>query len=420
MINDLFSPTAGSEGLELAGLELISVDSAGDKVVVAHVRSTASASPACPHCGARRHVTGIRIARLKDIPRGDFAVVLSWRRRHFACTGCHRPSHETLAVLEEHHRVTTRLVDWIWQEAGKSTFMDLGRRCGLSQRTVISLFQNARRRAAANQPAFPFNLGVALVQIAGLLRPVLLDAATGAVLDVYRSLESLREDLNIAPIQPPSSRRVILDIGLHELEPNITAAFTPDRFLVTPASAGRYAAELMLAAASRVIAAQAEREGKTAKTRVLLFSRRRGDLGRTAARRLRTWSNEAPQIGRAYELKEELLDLCTSWRQRSWLDWKGKAARLREVGAEAADRIDYGDVIAIIDRHAAAIDGYREPRLKGEFREYERTLAALAGLAPTGARSFTGTRAAVLQEFGPRPDIGEGGVGAEARGKEPS
>ncbi|MDP2411506.1 MAG: helix-turn-helix domain-containing protein [Pseudolabrys sp.] len=403
MLNDLFTPSTGPNGL-LEGLKVLSVELGGDGMVVAEVAASSRASVECPNCGARRYATGTRIVRFRDIPHGERAVVLSWRRRHFVCARCRQPSFETLPVFEESHRVTTRLVEWIWQEAARSTFMDMARRCGLSQRTVIGLFNAARRRDSSTRPVFPFNLGVATVEIAGLPRLVLCNTADGAVVDVYRSLESFKDSLGVSLLQAPSAKRLAMDLALHGVECILRDAFRVDGLLVPPQSVGRYAADLMLRASEAAIAAQAHREGRTAKTRLILFSRRRGDLGRVGARRLWAWSNDAPAIALAYDLKEELLELCGSWRRQGWENWKSGAARLPYIGGEASTRIDYGGVVALIDRYAEGIEGYLQER--GAFREYERTLSALADLAPTGARSFAGARAYVLQKFGQRPDGG--------------
>jgi Helix-turn-helix domain of transposase family ISL3 len=416
MINAFFPPAAGSGGLALVGLELISTAVADDGTLVAEVGSTAPAAVECPSCGARRHMTGTRLVRFTDVPRDSRAIILSWRRRHFACTGCHRPSHETVAALQERHRVTTRLVDWIWQQAGKTTFMDLAKRCGLSQRTIITLFKEANGEDATRRPGWPFNLGVALIRIAGLPRPVVIDVETGNVVEVYRSLEWFETHLGVQAMHEASSHRLTLDLNLHELEGRFRAAFRLDRFLVPPASAGRHATDLMLQAAGAAIAAQAREECKAAKTRLILFSRRRNDLGRVGQRQLFAWSNQAPVIACAYDLKEELLNLCNSWREEGWRIWKEEAARLPGSVNESAGRIDFRAVISLIDRYAEAIAGYQDRRIKGEFLAYERTLAALAARAPSRTRSFTGARAAILQEFGRRPDSGKGAVVGAARG----
>src|SRR4029079_9489701 len=162
MVNRLFSPTAGSGGLLLAGLEVTSVEDADDDTVVVYVGSTSPPAVECPDCGARRHVTATSVEQFRDIPRDGYRVVLAWRRRNFRCTVCHNPSHETLPVLQESHRVTTRLIDWIWKEAGQTTFTNVAKRCGLSQRSVLRLFKGADRRDAAKRE-WPFNLGLAVV-----------------------------------------------------------------------------------------------------------------------------------------------------------------------------------------------------------------------------------------------------------------
>lgn len=175
----------------------------------------------------------------------------------------------------------------------------------------------------------------------------------------------------------------------------------------------------MTGGAAEAIARQAALEGKASKTRLILFSRRRDDLRRIGARRLRAGSNTAPPLVRAHRLKEDLLDLCTFWRPRVWEGWKEKAARLREPGEGISARIDYAGVIALIDNYADAITRYGEQVVKGLFREYEKTLAALAELPATGARSFAGTRAAILQRFGRRRDS-VGDIGDDETSEESS
>lgn len=88
----------------------------------------------------------------------------------------------------------------------------------------------------------------------------------------------------------PTARRLTLDLDLHELESRFKAAVTLHRFVVSTHSVARHAAELMLRAVGAAIALQAKQEGKSAKTRLILFSRRRDDLGRIGVRQRRDWS----------------------------------------------------------------------------------------------------------------------------------
>jgi hypothetical protein len=413
MINSLFSPKSGSGGLFLTGLAVASVEQADDGTVVVHVGSTSAPAAECPNCGARRHVTVTSLAHFRDIPKDGYRVVLAWRRRNFRCTACHEPSHETLPVLQERHRVTTRLIEWIWQEASKSTFMDVARRCGLSQRSVLRLFKGADRLGASRRE-LPFNLGLALVRVAGLRRPVLCDTANGAVIDVYRSIGKLEDHLANVAAHAPSTHRLALDLGLHVIGASFLNGLTVDRFFVPPQSAASHAGELMLRAASEAIAAHAEREGKTAKSRRVLFSRRREDLGRVGTRRLHAWSPEADAVECAYDLKERFLTLCQLWQRQQWLDWRKEALELPRKAGAGSTRIDYGEVIHLIDDHAEAIDRYQQQRRN--FKEYEKTLKGLAKHAPSGTRSFPGSRAAVLQKFrgrrsGSAGDAEEAGAG---------
>lgn len=93
----------------------------------------------------------------------------------------------------------------------------------------------------------------------------------------------------------------------------------------------------------------------------------------------------------------------------------GKTARWPKNVGDASSTIDYAGVIDLIDRYAEAITGYQDRIVTGEFGNYEKTLAELARLAPTGV---CWNDAAILQKCGRRPDSGEAGAEARRTGRD--
>ena len=71
------------------------------------------------------------------------------------------------------------------------------------------------------------------------------------------------------------------------------------------------------------------------------------------------------------------MELCRSWWGLKWQEWKRDAADLpAKIKLTNSRRIDYGEVITLIDRYADAIDRYQQCA-KGSFDKYEETLRRL-------------------------------------------
>jgi hypothetical protein len=378
-----------------------------DGTLELRVRTDPSGASACPFCGAARHVAATRLSRFTDVPLNGHPVVLAWRRRHFTCRGCGRPSHETVTGLHDGRRVTSRLADWIAVEGAKRDFLNIARECGLSGQTVVTLFGAATEVVGVGSDV-PRLLGLAVVSLAGQRRPVMVDVANASVIDVYRSMPALEDQLRQWSKSPPAVERLILDIELDPMRALLDTAFVRGELVVDPASAGRVATRMMLNACHDAIVASAKKQRLVVRTLEILFNKPPLRLGGIGQRRL-YGSNRDPDrlLGRAHRLKDEFLEISRSWWHLKWDEWRREAKNLRELGAAGGPSVDYGPVIALIDRYIGALERYGE--MGKQHRNYERRLAALAALPKTGTtRSFKGTRARVLQEFGD-----EGGVRRE-------
>jgi len=370
-----------------------------DGTLEVHVRTDTPGASACPFCGAARHVATTRLTRFTDVPLDGHPVVLAWRRRHFTCRGCGRPSHETVPGLHDGRRVTSRLADWIAVEGAKRDFLNIARECGLSGQTVVTLF-GATTEVAGVGSDVPRLLGLAVVSLAGQPRPVMVDLANASVIDVYRSTAALEDQLRQWSKSPPAVERLILDIELDPMGALLNKVFVRAELLADPASAGRVATRMMLNACHDAIVASAKKQRLAVRTLEILFNKPPLRLGGIGQRRLYGSDRDPDRLlGKAHRLKDDFLENSRSWFDVRWDEWKRKAENLHELVAAGGPSIDYGPVIALIDRYNGALKRYGA---MGEQQlTYERRLAALAALSKTGTtRSFKGTRARVLQEFG--------------------
>ena len=137
-----------------------------------------------------------------------------------------------------------------------------------------------------------------MVSIAGLARPVICNSASGDVVDVYRSTAQLVEELSRMSEPAATEHRLTLDLAFHGIETTIAQDRKLLRLFVPPASVAGVAAALMVQATSAALtAAQAKREGKSARTRLVLFSRSGIDLGRIGWSRIAQWKAVSRQKG---------------------------------------------------------------------------------------------------------------------------
>lgn len=148
-----------------------------------------------------------------------------------------------------------------------------------------------------------------------------------------------------------------------------------------------------------------------AKTGAILFAQQKDEPGRNARRRLGRWAQEAPQLRKAYELKNDFARLCSVFTKKGWTEWRDQANALAGIDRGGLPAIEYAGVVGLFARYAEGLATYQGERK--EWRACERTLAALAELAPIGTRSFAGARAAVLQKFGARAASEAKGAPAE-------
>src|SRR5690242_7727307 len=81
----------------------------------------------CPHCDSVANHTrfGRRQQRFRDLPAYGKPVSILVRRRRCLCKSCGRTFLESLPDMDEHHRMTHRLVAYIVREALTRSFVSI-------------------------------------------------------------------------------------------------------------------------------------------------------------------------------------------------------------------------------------------------------------------------------------------------------
>lgn len=152
--------------LDLDGLAVQKVERLEDGTRRVHLVTADEAARACPVCGVfATRVKGYALTRPRDLPSGERALELVWRKRRWYCTqpACPRKSFtEQVPQVPARMRITTRLR----RAAGRrvrdaaSTVVQAGRDLRLSWPTVMDAFRTEAHEVTDAAPGPVTVLGI--------------------------------------------------------------------------------------------------------------------------------------------------------------------------------------------------------------------------------------------------------------------
>lgn len=146
-----------------------------------HAEQTAPA-PAC--CGTVTR-NGRRTVRLTDTPAHGGPVTLNVDVQRWRCAGCRRALEAPLAPRDPDFRMTRRAAWHAFAAACDHTFADVAREFGVSTGHVRDAFwRTAHQADALLRPEAPRVLGIDEVHLPQRVCAVLVNAETGAIVDL--------------------------------------------------------------------------------------------------------------------------------------------------------------------------------------------------------------------------------------------
>ena len=143
---------------------------------------------------------GTTTLHVRDLPMHGRFVDLEIKRPRFQCRKCGAISTADLGPhIHQKHRMTVRLLDYIYRQAAARTFLDISREVGLADVTIGRLLQNRRQITSIDSSVTaPRILGIDDKHINGKWYTVFVDVENKLLLDIYetRKIENLRHFVN--------------------------------------------------------------------------------------------------------------------------------------------------------------------------------------------------------------------------------
>lgn len=286
----------------------------------------------CPSCGASSSLmkrNGWRKKLVLDSPvRGKRVRILLFRKR-FKCSECGKTSKQPFVELDERRSATKRLVEYTGRQALRKTFATVGEEVGWSCKTVRSIFTDFVE-LLSKSVCFetPTCIGIDEVYIGRVARCIITDNINRRVIGLLHKKDML--SLTRYLVQLPHKER-IKQVTTDMYRPFYTVVkrvLPHAEIVVDTYHVQRMANQAVNAVLQRVRAGLDRSERRDhMRDRFLLF-RRNYDLPEDKKEIIKIWGQNLPQIGIAYQLKEEFLDLWKLSRrdeaERRYEEWRGR------------------------------------------------------------------------------------------------
>ena len=266
----------------------------------------------CPNCAVYGEVVrfGKKEMKLRDLPLHGRWVTLWLIRRRFLCRACNGTFSPALPEMAEGHRMTKRLSDYIIKAAVGRTNSDVGREVGVNESIIRALFQSHyEAQKHRYTPSAPRVLGIDELYLQRTYRCVLTNIEEETIIDL---LESRTKPQVTAYLSRLKDRKDIEIVCMDMWNPyrEVAKALMPDAAIVVDKfHIQRMANEAMEKIRKGIKAGLSQHRRRALKGDRKLMLMREHDLSPMNRMVVDTWLNQFPELGAAYRLKEEFLNI---------------------------------------------------------------------------------------------------------------
>jgi transposase len=142
------------------------------------------------HASGPLHVHGKKGSDYRDLPVDEIPTTVRVDRRRYRCVSCGVTALQPLPDMDDRHRMTQRLIQWIQREAVRRPFTAIAAEVGIHEKTVRRIVEDCLPDLRGRpRPVYaPLMLGISQMKLHGRLRTVLVDVGNLVILDVLPSI----------------------------------------------------------------------------------------------------------------------------------------------------------------------------------------------------------------------------------------
>lgn len=169
--------------LNLPGYEIESTQNDGPDMCI-EVRLLVP-HPFCPQCSERAYRHGVKTQFFMDLPIHNKRVALKMDRAKYHCQACRVTFLDPIPYMDDSHRMTRRLVEYIEEQSLNRTFTDVASETGIVEGTVRTIFNAHIKRCEAEFTfATPKVLGIDEIHLLHRFRAIFANIEKSTIIEV--------------------------------------------------------------------------------------------------------------------------------------------------------------------------------------------------------------------------------------------
>lgn len=348
----------------------------------------------CIFCGTVGELRpyGVREQRFMDLPIHAKRVGILVGRRRFKCHSCGRTFIEPLADMDEDHRMTKRLLRFVQAESLRITFTEVAHQCGLDEKTVRDIFKaHVAELEKTHTFVTPTVLGIDELHLLGKPRCVLTNVEYRTIVDLLEKRDQKTVQKYLAGLKDGHKIEVVTMDMWRPYRLAVEATLKNAVVVVDKFHIQRMANQAMEQVRKNLRESLTDKKRRQLKRDRFILLHRKRDLDDADLFILDTWTKNFPQLGQAYELKEEFFNIWNETeKQAAWaryLEWK------KSIPADLA--VQFKDITTAVDNWQGPIFNYFDTGFTNAYTEALNGVIKVANRTGRGY-SFNAIRAKVL------------------------
>lgn len=275
------------------------------------IRVSASQVPSiCEQCGYATLIGhGRRTLLIADLPHHQKPCVLQIDQRRFRCRNCGDSAFQRFACLHKHHRITSRLHEWICNASFDYPFTRISGLVGITEGTVRNIFGSYIAGLEKQyRPETPRWLGIDEVHLHHQMRGVFTNIEKHTLVEMLSTRSKEDVTAYLRTLKPNTVEVVTMDMW-KPYRDAVRDAFPNARIVVDKFHVVRMGNKFIEDVRKHLRSGLSEDERTHWMHQRFVLYRRRSELTAPMKAKLERWTARFPLIGIAYELKEALFDI---------------------------------------------------------------------------------------------------------------
>lgn len=255
---------------------------------------------------------------VRDLPIHGKSVAIYLAIQRLKCNHCGNISYQTSESIDNSHRMTRRLVDYIAKKVHQSTFTDIATEIRIDEKTVRNVFSNSvDQQLKILKIETPEILGIDEVHLIGKPRGVITNIEQGTIVDMLKTRNKSFLMTYFTALKNKENIRVVTMDMWRPYFDVISATIPHAKIVIDKFHVVKMASEAMEKVRKDIRKRLTQKERMQLKNDRYLLLKRNHQLTAMEKISIESWFQQHKLLGIAYKLKERFYNI---WNCRTKKD----------------------------------------------------------------------------------------------------